>query len=95
MFNGSVFENVAYGLAGTEHVNASKEEQLDRVIKACKAAYAHDFIERLPEVGDKLRVTNVKKLTSASEIRYSGRRASHYVIRRPEAAHRHRPQYCF
>ncbi|PLB48611.1 ATP-binding cassette multidrug transport protein [Aspergillus steynii IBT 23096] len=52
LFNGSVFENVAYGLAGTEHVHASKDEQLDRVIKACKAAYAHDFIERLPEAYD-------------------------------------------
>ncbi|KAL3461207.1 ATP-binding cassette multidrug transport protein [Aspergillus heterothallicus] len=49
LFNGSVFENVAYGLAGTEHINASKEEQLEKVVEACKAAYAHEFIENLPE----------------------------------------------
>ncbi|KAL2818011.1 ATP-binding cassette multidrug transport protein [Aspergillus granulosus] len=49
LFNGTVFENVAYGLAGTEYIHASREEQLRRVIKACKAAYAHDFIEGLPE----------------------------------------------
>ncbi|RAH45704.1 ABC transporter ATP-binding protein [Aspergillus brunneoviolaceus CBS 621.78] len=49
LFNGTVFENVAYGLAGTEYINASREEQLERVIEACKAAYAHEFIEGLPE----------------------------------------------
>ncbi|KAL6232421.1 hypothetical protein BDW75DRAFT_19907 [Aspergillus navahoensis] len=49
LFNGTVFENVAYGLAGTEYITASKEEQLERVIKACKASYAHDFIETLAE----------------------------------------------
>ncbi|KAL2784757.1 ATP-binding cassette multidrug transport protein [Aspergillus keveii] len=49
LFNGTVFENVAYGLAGTEYINASREEQLERVVEACKAAYAHEFIESLPE----------------------------------------------
>ncbi|KAA8645148.1 ABC transporter ATP-binding protein [Aspergillus tanneri] len=52
LFNGTVFENVAYGLAGTEYLNASREEQLERVKRACKAAYAHDFIEGLPEKYD-------------------------------------------
>jgi ATP-binding cassette subfamily B (MDR/TAP) protein 1 len=50
LFNGTVFENVAYGLAGTDYIHASREEQLERVIEACKAAYAHEFIESLPEV---------------------------------------------
>ncbi|KAL3441309.1 ATP-binding cassette multidrug transport protein [Aspergillus insuetus] len=49
LFNGTVFENVAYGLSGTEYIKASREEQLERVVEACKAAYAHDFIESLPE----------------------------------------------
>ncbi|CEL08547.1 hypothetical protein ASPCAL11696 [Aspergillus calidoustus] len=49
LFNGTVFENVAYGLAGTDYIHASREEQLERVIEACKAAYAHEFIESLPE----------------------------------------------
>ncbi|KAL3485640.1 ATP-binding cassette multidrug transport protein [Aspergillus germanicus] len=49
LFNGTVFENVAYGLAGTEYINTSREEQLRRVMEACKAAYAHEFIESLPE----------------------------------------------
>ncbi|KAL2826352.1 ATP-binding cassette multidrug transport protein [Aspergillus pseudoustus] len=49
LFNGTVFDNVAYGLAGTEYINASREEQFEKVVEACKAAYAHEFIENLPE----------------------------------------------
>ncbi|KOC12106.1 ATP-binding cassette multidrug transport protein [Aspergillus flavus AF70] len=49
LFNATIFENVAYGLAGTDYANAPKQDQIERVITACKAAYAHDFIETLPE----------------------------------------------
>ncbi|KNG84722.1 putative ABC multidrug transporter [Aspergillus nomiae NRRL 13137] len=52
LFNATIFENVAYGLAGTDYANASKQDQFERVITACKAAYAHDFIETLPEKYD-------------------------------------------
>ncbi|KAE8137851.1 P-loop containing nucleoside triphosphate hydrolase protein [Aspergillus pseudotamarii] len=52
LFNATIFENVAYGLAGTDYANASKQDQIERVITACKAAYAHDFIETLPEKYD-------------------------------------------
>ncbi|KAJ5690007.1 hypothetical protein N7462_004399 [Penicillium macrosclerotiorum] len=52
LFNASVFENVAYGLAGTDLANVSPEKQIDLVRSACKAAYAHDFIESLPEKYD-------------------------------------------
>ncbi|BAE58533.1 unnamed protein product [Aspergillus oryzae RIB40] len=53
LFNATIFENVAYGLAGTDYANAPKQVQIERVITACKAAYAHDFIETLPEVGER------------------------------------------
>ncbi|KAE8361269.1 P-loop containing nucleoside triphosphate hydrolase protein [Aspergillus caelatus] len=53
LFNATIFENVAYGLAGTDYANTSKQDQIERVITACKAAYAHDFIETLPEVGER------------------------------------------
>ncbi|KAF7114974.1 hypothetical protein CNMCM5793_000744 [Aspergillus hiratsukae] len=49
LFNGTVFENVVYGLAGTEHLDSPREQQMDLVIEACKAAYAHDFIIELPQ----------------------------------------------
>jgi ATP-binding cassette, subfamily B (MDR/TAP), member 1 len=50
LFSGTVFENVACGLFGTEKAGLSKAEQLALVEKACKAAYADEFIERLPKV---------------------------------------------
>ena len=47
---GSIFQNVSYGLVGTEWENSSEENQMKLVEEACKAAYAHDFIKMLPEV---------------------------------------------
>ncbi|KAF2429760.1 P-loop containing nucleoside triphosphate hydrolase protein [Tothia fuscella] len=49
LFSGTVFQNVAFGLVGTAFVTAPYEEQLKLVQAACKQAYAHDFIEDLPE----------------------------------------------
>lgn len=56
LFNGSVFDNVVYGLVGTDLINCSKDEQLRLVVDACKLAYAHDFVDSLPEVCLKLHV---------------------------------------
>lgn len=44
LFSGSVGENIAYGLPD-DHVSK------DDVIKAAKAANAHEFIISLPQVG--------------------------------------------
>ena len=40
LFNGTIFDNIAYGVQG-----ASRED----VEEAARAAYAHDFVMRLPE----------------------------------------------
>ncbi|PSN71518.1 multidrug resistance protein 1 [Corynespora cassiicola Philippines] len=48
LFSGTVYENVAYGLYGTEKSGLSDAEQRSLVEKACKAAYADEFIDRLP-----------------------------------------------
>jgi ATP-binding cassette subfamily B (MDR/TAP) protein 1 len=58
LFQGTVFDNVAYGLIGTEHVNGSRADKTKLVQEACIAAFAHDFISGLPEgydtqVGDR------------------------------------------
>lgn len=50
LFNGSVFDNVANGLVGTEWEAASPEIQMEHVIQACKIANAHGFVSALPEV---------------------------------------------
>ncbi|KAI9370033.1 P-loop containing nucleoside triphosphate hydrolase protein [Aspergillus egyptiacus] len=48
LFQGTVFDNIKYGLVGTPWENASREEQMKRVQEAAKMAYAHDFICELP-----------------------------------------------
>ena len=50
LFAGTVYENVVYGLLGTEKANLPEAEQRALVEKACKDAYADEFIERLPKV---------------------------------------------
>ncbi|KAF2676906.1 P-loop containing nucleoside triphosphate hydrolase protein [Lentithecium fluviatile CBS 122367] len=49
LFSGTVFENVAHGLFGTDKAVLPEAEQRSLVEKACKAAYADEFIERLPK----------------------------------------------
>jgi ATP-binding cassette subfamily B (MDR/TAP) protein 1 len=49
LFSGTVFDNVAYGLLGTRYENATAEKKLQLVQDACKDAFAHEFVEQLPE----------------------------------------------
>jgi len=48
LFQGTVTSNVAKGLVG-EQLNLSGEQQMQLIQKACKAADAHEFIERFPQ----------------------------------------------
>jgi ATP-binding cassette subfamily B (MDR/TAP) protein 1 len=54
LFSGTVFENVANGLAGTPLVKLPHEQKMKLVQEACEAAYAHDFIKQLPNGYDTL-----------------------------------------
>lgn len=61
LFSGTIIDNVAFGLEGTVHANASDEERLALVNAACQDANAHDFIERLPQsyetkIGERARM---------------------------------------
>ncbi|KFG85180.1 ATP-binding cassette multidrug transport protein ATRC [Metarhizium anisopliae] len=49
LFQGSVFENIAYGLIGTEWQDAPKEVQLEKIKEAARMAFADDFITELPD----------------------------------------------
>ena len=51
LFNDTIFNNVEYGLVGTEWEHASAHVKKELVEKACKEAYADEFITSLPEVG--------------------------------------------
>ncbi|PNS18398.1 Leptomycin B resistance protein pmd1 [Sphaceloma murrayae] len=48
LFQGTVLQNIAKGLVGPQ-MDLPPQGQLKLVIEACKAADAHDFIEKLPE----------------------------------------------
>lgn len=50
LFNGTVFDNVAFGLLGTDKARLPAAEQRSLVERACKSAYADEFIEHLPKV---------------------------------------------
>ncbi|RYP77343.1 hypothetical protein DL771_001138 [Monosporascus sp. 5C6A] len=52
LFSGTVFDNVAFGLVGTQYANASYEQKIALVKEACENAYAHEFIEKLPKQYD-------------------------------------------
>ncbi|KAH6612186.1 P-loop containing nucleoside triphosphate hydrolase protein [Chaetomium sp. MPI-SDFR-AT-0129] len=49
LFQGSVFDNIAYGLVGTPWENASRGEQMAQIQEAAVTAFAHDFISELPQ----------------------------------------------
>lgn len=49
LFNGSVFQNIVNGLVGTKWEAEPEETQMLRVQEAAKLAFAHDFIENLPQ----------------------------------------------
>jgi ABC-type multidrug transport system fused ATPase/permease subunit len=50
LFNDTIYKNVEYGLVNTEYEHASEEVKRTLVERACKDAYADEFIRNLPEV---------------------------------------------
>ncbi|KAJ4128272.1 hypothetical protein NW768_008560 [Fusarium equiseti] len=48
LFSGTIYQNVVDGLTGTPMVDLPEDEKQRMVVEACKSAYAHDFIETLP-----------------------------------------------
>ena len=52
LFSGTIFDNVVFGLEKTWYAEVSYEEKLTLVKEACRDAYAHEFIEYLPEQYD-------------------------------------------
>lgn len=50
LFNDTIFNNVSFGLIGTELDDATDLVKKELVVKACREAFAEEFIDRLPEV---------------------------------------------
>ncbi|KAG6153704.1 hypothetical protein E4U37_002721 [Claviceps purpurea] len=49
LFSGSIYQNIADGLASSDAATLSDEEKSHLVMKACKAALIHDFVAQLPK----------------------------------------------
>ncbi|KAH4931961.1 hypothetical protein HBI79_104570 [Parastagonospora nodorum] len=49
LFNDTLYNNIIYGLCGTQYQDLPKEEKMKMVEEACREAYAEEFISRLPE----------------------------------------------
>jgi ABC-type multidrug transport system fused ATPase/permease subunit len=50
LFNDTIFNNVAFGLLGTKWAKDSEASKREKVEKACKEAFADNFIRQLPDV---------------------------------------------
>lgn len=50
LFNDTILNNVAFGLLGTEWEKENEATKRERVEKACKEAFADEFIQQLPDV---------------------------------------------
>lgn len=48
LFSGTIYQNIVDGLTGTDMADLPDEEKRRLVKEACQSAYAHDFIEDLP-----------------------------------------------
>ena len=54
LFNDTIYQNVAYGLVGSEWEAEPEERKRELVKEACKEAFADEFIDRLPDVSASL-----------------------------------------
>lgn len=55
LFNDTIFNNILFGLTGTKWENEPDEVKKELVEKACREAYAEEFIKRLPQVSYSFR----------------------------------------
>lgn len=50
LFNDTISKNVEYGLVGTKWEHGTEKQKRKLVERACREAFADEFISRLPEV---------------------------------------------
>lgn len=96
LFSGTVFDNVAHGLLGTEHESASPEKKLQLVQNACKDAFAHEFVEQLPEqyftqIGERARMLSGGKCKICVHLAA----VANTQLNRSETANRNRQKHHF
>lgn len=69
LFNESIYNNVAFGLIGSKWENESEYAKMELVMKACKEAFADEFITRLPLVSLKaFMITTILEILTVLTI---------------------------
>ncbi|KAF2034262.1 P-loop containing nucleoside triphosphate hydrolase protein [Setomelanomma holmii] len=74
LFNDTLYNNVVFGLCGTQYQDLPKEEKMKMVEEACREAYAEEFITRLPD--------GYETLVGESGIKLSGGQRQRIAIAR-------------
>jgi ATP-binding cassette, subfamily B (MDR/TAP), member 1 len=80
LFNDTIFNNVAFGLCGTEYYHEPEKVKRDLVEEACKEAFAHDFITALPQGYDTMVGESGLRLSGGQRQRLSIARS---IIKKP------------
>jgi ABC-type multidrug transport system fused ATPase/permease subunit len=80
LFNDTLFNNVAFGLCGTNMQDLSKDKKLKMVEEACREAYADEFISKLPQGYDTLVGESGIKLSGGQRQRIAIARS---IIKQP------------
>ncbi|OWY50925.1 P-loop containing nucleoside triphosphate hydrolase protein [Alternaria alternata] len=74
LFNDTLYNNVAFGLTGTQYEDLPKEDKMKMVENACREAYAEEFVAKLPE--------GYETLVGESGIKLSGGQRQRVAIAR-------------
>ncbi|KAK2807235.1 hypothetical protein FQN50_005522 [Emmonsiellopsis sp. PD_5] len=80
IFNTSIYQNVAYGLVGSQWENETEEVKRDLVKEACQEAFASEYIEKLPLKYDTMVGEGGLKLSGGQRQRLAIARS---IIKRP------------
>lgn len=80
LFNDTLFNNVAFGLCGTNMQDLLKEEKMKMVEEACREAYAEEFISKLPQGYDTLVGESGIKLSGGQRQRIAIARS---IVKQP------------
>jgi ATP-binding cassette, subfamily B (MDR/TAP), member 1 len=80
LFNDTVFNNVKFGLLGTDMMQSPEEKIRELVEEACVEAFADEFIQRLPKKYDTMVGESGIKLSGGQRQRVAIARS---IVRRP------------
>lgn len=74
LFSSTIYNNVTFGLCGTQYEHLPKEEKMKMVEVACREAYAEEFISKLPN--------GYETLVGESGVKLSGGQRQRIAIAR-------------